>query len=280
MGVFFMLLSSASFATMAALVKELGTAVPLPQMVFLRCILAIPVLLVFIVAHKRPLIVQARGLLFIRTILGLTAMHCFFYALTHMPLADCVFIGRAQPLLLALFAPYVVGESTPRAAWVAIGTGLIGVAFIMKPAMAWPLAAWIALAAAALAAGAHLMVRRLNKTDYPLVIVFNFTVLTGIITATWALPVFTAMTGRQWLLVIGVAVFASLGQILMTTAYRKDRAPAVAAASYSSVVLSVAYGYFFWGEFPAPFAWLGGCLIVLGGLLLLMSRLRIIEPPA
>jgi len=278
MGIILMLLSSASFATMSAMIKGLGPEIPLTQLVFLRCIIAVPILFACVVAQKRPAVVRAKKLLLLRTLLGMTAMHGFFYALTHMPLADCIFIGRTNPLLLALFAPLVLGETTPRAAWFAIITGLIGVALIMKPAMAWPAAAWVALGASAASAGAHLLVRRLNRTDHPLVIVFNFTALTALITVFKALPGFVPLAQTQWILIVGVAVFASLGQLFMTSAYGKDRAPAVAAASYSSVILSVVYGYLFWHEIPQPMAWVGGGLIVLGGLLLLKSRYRISEP--
>jgi len=125
-----------------------------------------------------------------------------------------------------------------------------------------------------------LLVRRLNKTDHPLVIVFNFTALTAMITAFKALPSFMPLDSKQWLLILGVAVFASLGQLFMTSAYGKDRAPVVAAASYSSVILSVVYGYLFWHEIPQPMAWVGGGLIILGGLLLLKSRYRASEPAA
>ena len=280
MGVILMLLASASFATMSLFIKTLGPEIPLAQLVFLRCWLALPILLIILLIKERPLLVKARGGLLLRTLFGMSAMHCFFYALTHMPLANCIFIGRAQPLIIAMFAPLVVGEKTPKAAWLAIVAGLIGVAMILQPGMAWQTAAWVALAGAALSAGAHLLVRRLNRTDYPLVIVFNFTLLTGLLTSFTALPVFIPLSSTQWLLISGVALFSTLGQLLMTTAYRKDNAPAVAAASYSSVILSVIFGYFFWHEIPQPTAWLGGGLIISGGLLLVRSRFRISAPPA
>ncbi len=54
----------------------------------------------------------------------------------------------------------------------------------------------------------------------------------------------------------------------------------MAASSYSSVLLSVLFGYLFWHEIPLPTAWLGGGLIVLGGLLLVRSRFRVSAPPA
>ena len=280
MGIIFMLLASASFATMAALIKGIGPEVPLSQLIFLRCLLALPVLLAVIVAKGMPAMVRARKVLIWRTLLGGAAMHCFFYALTHMALADAIFIGRAQPLVLALLAPVMIGEKAPKAAWFAICTGLAGVALIMNPAMNWSLAAGAALGGAVTSAGAHLLVRRLNRTDAPLVIVFNFLVLTGLVTGTWVVPSFVAMSGRQWFFTAGVAVFASLGQLLMTEAYRRDRAPAIAAASYSSVILSVVYGYFFWGELPMPMAFVGAALIVVGGLLLVFARWRVSEPAA
>lgn len=278
MGIILMLLASASFATMAAMIKAIGPGLPLSQLVFLRCAIAAPVLLAVLLGQGRPLIVRARHLLLWRALLGILAMHSFFYALTHMELASCIFIGRAQPLLLALLAPLVLNERAPRAAWLAIITGLAGVALILNPAAQWSFAALVALGGAFFSAGVHLLIRRLNRTDYPLVIVFNFTVLTGLVTALWSIPGFVALTASQWLLVAGVALFASLGQILMTSAYRHDKAPAVAAASYSSVVLSVGYGYFFWGEAPNRLAWLGGALIIAGGVWLVKSRHGISEP--
>jgi len=278
MGAVLMLLASASFATMAAMVKAIGPGIPMTQLVFLRCLLALPVLFLFIRQLSLPALVKARGVLVIRTLLGMTAMHAFFYALTHMPLADCIFIGRVQPLLLALFAPLVLGESAPRSAWFAIATGLAGVGLVMTPGVNWSLAGAVAFGGAALSAGAHMLVRRLNRTDQPLIIVFNFIFLTGAISGVWSIPNFVPLTGRQWLLISGVAFFASLGQMLMTLAYRRDQAPAVAAASYSSVILSVFYGAFFWNEVPGIPALAGAALILTGGLFLVKSRFRVSEP--
>ncbi len=278
MAVLYMLLASACFTTMSALVKAIGHHIPPLELVFLRCCLSIPILFLIVRHRKRPLIVKAKKVILLRSLFGTVAMAGFFYALANMPLAECIFIGRSQPLILSLFAPFVIGERAPRSAWLAILAGLTGVVLIMKPAMAWPLAAWVALGAASASALAHLWVRRLNATDFPLVIVFNFTILTALFTAFGVLPFFTPPTPLQWALITGVALFASTGQLLMTLAYQKDRAPVVAAASYTSVILSVLYGYLFWGEIPPPLAWIGGTLIVAGGLLLLKARIHRSEP--
>ncbi len=278
MGVILMILSSASFATMSALVKAVGPGIPPLELVFLRCVFSIPFLVLIIRLQKKPYFVTARKVLFFRTIFGMTAMIGFFYALSHMPLAECVFIGRSQPLILALLAPLVLGERAPRSAWFAILFGFAGVALIMKPAMEWPLASWVTLGAAGASAMAHLLVRRLNRTDHPMVIVFNFTLLTAVLTSVWVVFNYVPPSPMQWLYIAGVVVFATLGQTLMTTAYRRERAPVVAAASYVSVILSVLYGYVAWGETPNTLAWFGGGLIIFGGLMLLRARLYIREP--
>jgi drug/metabolite transporter (DMT)-like permease len=265
---------------MSAFIKTLGQGLPLLELVFLRCLLALPILLFIVRLKSRPLVVKARKLIILRTLFGMTAMCCFFYALTHMPLAECIFLGRTQPFLLAFFSPFVIGEKAPLAAWVAIFTGLGGVVLIMQPGVSWSLAGWVAIAGAAAAAMAHLMVRRLNATDFPLTIVFNFTLLTCILSGTWIIYRFVMPNMKQWFLLLFVALFASLGQLFMTLAYQRDRAPVVASASYASVLLAVIYGYYIWGEVPHLLTGLGGVLIISGGVLLLKSRLHVNEPPS
>jgi len=280
MGIFYMLLASGCFATMSAFIKAIGQFLPLPELVFLRCLLALPFLLLIVRLRQRPLVVKAKKLLLLRTMFGMAAMSGFFYALTHMPFAECIFLGRTQPLFIALLAPFILGERAPMVSWFAIICGLGGAALILQPTVSWSMAAWVAIAAAGFSSLAHILVRRLNATEYPLVIVFNFTVLTCVFAGIWSLPNLVMPTPVQWLYLLCVALFASLGQLCMTLAYQHDRAPAVASASYTSVVLAVIYGYFIWGEMPNLFTWLGGGLIVAGGILLLKSRIYVNEPPS
>ncbi|MDH4318666.1 MAG: DMT family transporter [Desulfobulbaceae bacterium] len=267
-----MLCASACLATMSALVKHLGNDLPITELMFLRCLVALPILLGFVLLGAKPLVVKARGTLLIRSILGTFAMYCFYYSLIHMPLADCIFIGRTQPLILALLAPFVVGEKAPRLAWISICLGLVGTACVIKPSMAWSSGAWAALAGACAAAMAHLLIRKLNRTDSPTVIVFNFTFLLALYSGVASVNKFISPTPIQWLHILAISIFASSGQYLLTKAYSLDRAPLVAAASYSSVILSIIYGYFFWNETVSVSSLFGAVLIIVGGLILLSNN--------
>jgi drug/metabolite transporter (DMT)-like permease len=272
-GMIYMLLASTSFATMAAMVKAMGSGVPIAQLIFLRCFIPLPFFVVIILKKKKPLIVTAKKLLLARAFLGAAAMGCFYYALTHMPLADCIFLGKSQPLLLAVLAPFIVQEKATKETWIAIGSGLIGVLLIMKPAMAWQNAGLVALGGAFFAAFAHLMVRKLNRYDNPYTIVFNFFACTAVLTLVASMFTDIVMPdSSQWLLIGGIALFASLGQFLMTLAYRCEIAPVVAASSYASIVLSVVYGYLFWGEIPHRLALAGAACLLVGSGVLAKSR--------
>ncbi|AGF77512.1 putative permease [Desulfocapsa sulfexigens DSM 10523] len=273
-GILLMLCASICFVTMATLVKALDDSLPLTELMFLRCLLAIPFLFASLMKRGKPLVARAWETLLLRTLFGAIAMFSFYYALTNMPLADCVFIGRTQPLLLVLAAPFIVGERAPKEAWVAVLCGLAGSLIIMRPGLDWSVASWVALLAAATSAIAHLLVRRLARTDDAGVIVFNVTVLLALISGILCYQRFQMPSWQQWGVIAGVSLLASSGQYLLTLAYRHDKAPAIAASSYASVVLSVLYGYFFWGEVPTLATWIGGLCIVTGGLWLVYSRIR------
>ncbi len=273
MSVTLMLIASACFATMAAMIKGIGPSLPIPEIILFRSIMPLPFFLGTLWLRKKKLIVTAWKTLLLRALFGFLAISGFYYALTKIPLAESVFLGKTQPLILAILAPWVVGEKPSKSVWLAIGTGLIGVVLILDPSLGWAPAAWASIGAASASAIAHLLVRKLNRTDDPVTIVTNFFVVTALLSAVWTGPSFVIPTGQQWLLLIGVALFSTVGQYLMTVAYRKDYAPVVAAASYASIIFSIFYGYVFWQEIPPASAWVGGLLIIAGSFILLRSRI-------
>lgn len=56
------------------------------------------------VAHLHPL----SGLA------GVTAMHCFYYAIAHMPLADAMLLKLTAPVFMPLIALFWLGEALTR----------------------------------------------------------------------------------------------------------------------------------------------------------------------
>ena len=273
MSVILMLIASACFATMAAMIKGIGTSLPIPEIILFRSIIPLPFFFGVLWLQKKKLVVTAWKTLLLRGLFGFLAISGFYYALTHIPLAVTVFLGKTQPLILAVLAPWVVGEKPSASVWLAIGTGLIGIILILDPSLGWAPAVWASIGAASASAIAHLLVRKLNRTDDPATIVANFFVITALLSSIWMGPSFVMPDHTEWLLLAGVAIFSTIGQYLMTVAYKMDYAPVVAAASYTSIIFSILYGYLFWNEIPPASAWTGCLLIIAGSFILLRSRI-------
>ncbi len=271
MAVFYMFCASACFVSMSALVKALAGDLPLPELMFFRSVITLPLLVGILLYRGRPLLTTNLPLLLLRTLFGGLAMFGFYFALSTIPLADCVFIGRTQPIILALLAPALVQERADRMVWLAILLGLAGSLLVMAPDGQVHPGSVVAFLAALFSALAHLMVRLLGRSNDPDVIVFNFTFLLALLSGAGSLPAFTMPSTRHWPLLFGISLFATGGQYLMTLAYSLEKAPKIAAASYSSVFLSILYGWFFWQETVSPVKLTGGLCIVCGGYLLIRS---------
>lgn len=280
-GVVLMFAASLLFSIMSALVKALGPAFPFPEAVMLRGGLGLLVLLPALRLRGVAFRPKNRKLLVTRGVLGSAAMLGYFFALQRGLFADIAVLSRLQPVLIAILSPLLIKERVPRVALVSLGLSVLGVLLVLRPSGrgAVELASLAALGAATLSALAHLSVRRLNVTDHPLVIVTVFSVITGTSGAVAGLGQHILPSHQQWLLVCGIALSATFAQLLMTTAYGRERAAVVAASGYMNIVYALVLGWIFWREWPSPVALGGAGLIIFAGMLLAVARHGVREPP-
>jgi drug/metabolite transporter (DMT)-like permease len=268
-----MLISSAWFACMAASVKALATSLPTAEIVFFRCLLPLPYLVWLARDRGARLIAADRALIALRCLLGSGAMALYFYALGRLPLGEVILLGKTQPVFVALFAPFLLGERAGVAVVAALGASLVGAVLIAQPGLALgdPVGA-LMLLAALLSALSHMAIRRLTESEDPATVVLDFTIFVAIGSCLIGGSDFVLPEAGHAPALLGVAGFATLGQLFMTHAYQADEAPGVSAAGYASVVFSMALGWLFWSEVPSGAAWAGGGLVVGSGMLLLWTR--------
>ncbi len=273
-----MLVASAIFSLMAALVKLVAPRIPTLEIVAVRCALPVPFLIWLIRRRGVSVIARNRRLILLRAAAGLTAMSLFFWALGELPIGDTLLLGRSQPVLVALLAPLLLRERLTPAALLSLVLSITGVALVLQPTLNVGNVAGLAVLGGAMASAvAHIIVRRLSADDDPMVIVLDFTVLTAAVALPIAAPLAVVPGPFDALALVGIAALATAGQLLLTGAYAIEEAPVVAAASYASVAFGVVWGFLFWGEIPAMLVWIGGALVVGAGILLLWSRR--LQPP-
>ena len=271
--------SSLAFTAMVAFVKICREELAAVEIIHWRCVVAIPFAL--LLARKAGLHIHNRRIFGLRLLLGFSAMVCFFTAAKGLPLANLALISRLQPILIAILAPVFLGERSGKMVWTVMACGLVGCGVLVWPEIDFEnglteggvFALW-ALGAAVFSAGAHMALRTLGKTDQPATIVFWFQVgvflvagLVLVVSGEWRVP-----PEQTWLPLAAVGLFATLGQMAMTAAYRIEKASLVAATSYLSPLWGVVVDVTIFALMPGWELLVGGLLVIGAGLALVFKK--------
>ena len=268
-GALYMVTAALLFAGVGVCVRILSASLPNEMVVFFRSFFGLVVLLP-LVWHRGFGSLKTRhfsGHLG-RGLAGVVAMYCYFYAVARLPLAEAVLLNYTTPLFVPFIAALWLHERVSPKLWVAIGTGFLGILFILRPGQdLFSAAALIGLASGVLAALAMTGVRRLTHTEPVFRIVFYFSLVSTVVAAA-PLPVrWQTPDASLWLLLIVMGVIASLGQLLLTRAYACAPAAQVGPFSYATVVFAAVAGWVLWGEVLGVFSFVGAALVCLGGVL-------------
>jgi drug/metabolite transporter (DMT)-like permease len=78
---------------------------------------------------------------------------------------------------------------------------------------------------------------------------------------------FHPVSPRNFLLLLGLGITATLAQLAMTRAYREGDTLVVGSLAYSTVIVASLWGILLWQEVLSPVSWLGVALIILSGIL-------------
>ena len=273
------LVSAILFAVMSALVRWLGETIPLGQVVFFRSAFAVlPVVMIYAwrrelmaaVRTSRPLGHVGRGLI------SVFGMFLNFGALARLPLVDTTAISFAGPLITVALAAIFLRERVRIYRWSAVGVGFIGVIVMLWPYLdlnritagsaTATVGALMALAGAFTNAGSVIQTRRLTDTETTSSIVLYFSLicaLAGAVTLpfAWATP-----STPQLLALIATGLLGGLAHILLTESYRFAPASVVAPFDYTAMIWAFLIGYWFFGELPNVYIYIGGAIVAASGL--------------
>lgn len=274
-----------SFSVMSAFAKLAGERLPTQEIILFRGLLTTALTLHSLRKAGVSPWGTERGLLFLRGLFGYSALSCFLWAVVRLPLADTTVIHFTNPVFTALLAAVFLAEAL-RGREVALTlVALGGVLVVARPGFLFghasgldPVAVAVALAGAILSAGAYVTVRRLTRTNHPLVIVLAFSVVTLLGSLPATLPVFVMPTGLDWGYLLAVGLATQGGQVWVTMALQVEKAGRVMTVGYLQIVFSVLWGILIWREVPDLWSGLGAAIII--GSTFLMGRLHPVAVPA
>lgn len=255
-------------ASMGALVKLLGETMPNEMAVFARNLAGLLVLLPVLLSHREfTLKTECLHLHLLRSLAGLAAMYCFFYAIIHLPLADSMLLKMTAPLFMPIIAIVWLSEGITQWTVLALLVGFSGVWVILDPTGEINWAVLVGIAGGLLAAVAKVSIRRLSRTEPNLRVITYFALVGTIVSAgpaifSWTMP---DINGIRLMAAIGLV--GTLGQLALTRAYSISNAGKVAPLTYFSVIFGGLYGFIFWDEIPDERFMLGALLIAVAGVL-------------
>jgi drug/metabolite transporter (DMT)-like permease len=265
------------FASMGGLIRVVSAQMPNEQVVFFRNLFGLLVLVPILWQRGGRIELKTAhpGLHLVRSLFGLAAMYCFFYALSILPLADAVLLNFTAPLFIPFVAILWLGEGVGGRLWAAIVIGFSGVLLILKPGSGlYGGAALIGLASGAFAAVAMVSLRKLSATEPPLRVVVYYGVICTLVSCVPILLSWRAVEPRLLLMLAAAGSFATMGQYLLSRGYGCAPAAQIAPFTYTSVVFAAVYGWLFWQELPGWMSAAGTLLVVIAGVLA-MRRQRL-----
>ncbi len=220
----------------------------------------------------RGLVGDGRPALWMRGVFGGISLMLYFTALGHLGVGEAAFLNQTASPWVAVLAPIVVGEATPRLIWIAVAGSMVGTAFLAHPRPeTGDLVGRVAgLLSGLTSAAAYLSIRKASATNGPLSVVFYFTLVATALSLTFALvgdvpwPVDPVV--YLWLGASGL--FATVAQLLMTEAYRTGRAAGVAAAGASGPLMNALAGWAILDQTPDTSARIGMVILLASGIAL------------
>ena len=251
-GVLWMIFGGFAFATMGALTHELGKHCDWLIIAFFRMLLSFLITLSLARGAGINPFVFNNSTLWLRSIVGSSAMLATFYALTKLPISEIAIITETRPIWVALVAGYILGETTGKKIWLSIVFGIIGVILVEHPRiLEQNYASLVAVYAALGGAVVMICLRKLKDLD-PRVIVIHFSATATIITLLTILSVRSEIdvsaleNTNVIIMLLGVGVFGTIGQLAMTKAFSIGEAPSVASAGFIKVGFSAFYDLLIW----------------------------------
>ncbi len=222
---------------------------------------------------KGPSILKTRkpGLQVLRGMLAVFSATAFIFALRYVPLADAVAVSFVAPFMVTIMGALFLGEKVGLRRWSAVTIGFIGTLIVIRPGLGvvHP-AVFLVLIAATAFALRQILSRVLAASDRTATTV-TYTAIASVLLLSAPLPFFWKAPEAGWELavLVGMAVCAALGELLVIRALEIAQAIVLAPVHYSLIIWGTFYGWLVFDQLPDHWTWFGAAIIVATGLYIL-----------
>ena len=272
---FWMLASALAFSFCALCIKMCAEDFSGYEMVFYRNILTMAIMFAVMLYRGIPVSTSHAWGHFTRSTSGFISMIFWTLSLIYLPLGTSQTLNNTSPLFMAVFSIAAALFTKKPVPWRLSGSivlGFAGICFILKPD--FTSAEFTGVAYALLSAGfgalAFWAIKELSQYDEPSErIVFYLSVYCTVYSFGCILLFgdgFSPLTLQNAPWLVGIGIFATLGQLFTTLSYGKGNFLLTAALSYTNIIFAWLFGMAIFGD---PFDWkslAGMFFVILAGL--------------
>ncbi|MGM0701611.1 MAG: DMT family transporter [Pseudomonadota bacterium] len=268
-GILFMCAGVLCLAIGDAIAKWLGEVHSPLQIIFFRTLVSLP--LIALLTHfgggLRKLRTRRPGVHLIRGLIYTGTMGCFVLGLTMLPLAEATAIAFAAPLFVTLLSVPLLGERVDGPVMAASLLGFAGVLVIVRPGgESFHPGALAMLGAAVFYALLMVTSRRYGGREHLWAMVFYMNLVPLVIAALTLPLVWQTPYPEHWPAFLAAGVFGVGATACITMAFRHAPAAIAAPFDYTAMLWAVLLGWWFWGEMPDLWVFVGSALIIGSGL--------------
>ena len=202
----------------------------------------------------------------------------FFYSISVISMAKALTLAFVAPLITTALSPFFLGEKVGFRRWSAVIVGFVGSLIVIRPGFIEFDLASIAALGTGFFYGIYLIItRKLHSSDSPLLTLL-LTGVVGAVVASFIVPVvWINPTFNQWSLLALMGIFACLGHLFLILSLKYADASKLAPLGYFEIITNIILGYYFFGDFPYYWTWLGLIIIVSSGIYIsLRERLSVV----
>lgn len=267
-GIFFLSLNDAIAKWLTAHYSPL-------QIVFLRNLVALPIVVGVALVLRGPgsLRTAHMGVHALRGLFLVGGAVTFFFALKFLPLAEATSLVFAAPIFITALSVPILGESVGWRRWAAVVVGFLGVLVIVRPgAAAFQAASLFGVATAVFYALIMISARRIGESEGMWTLMVYVVLFPLIFTAMMVPFVWTPLDFGHLPLLVGLAVFGTLGMTLITQGFRMAPPSVVAPFDYTALIWATLLGWMIWGELPDLWTYVGAAVIIASGIYIVLRE--------
>lgn len=256
------------FAMLETVAKSLSQTYPVPVIVWFRYVTHFVLMVVLLGPRYGSRLIKTNNpkAQTVRALLLMGSTLFYFTALSGLPLATAKSISFVSPLLVTVFAFWLLKESVSKGRWIAVVVGLFGVLLVIGPTGAFNWYFVLPLLAAVCYSLYQIMTRRFSATEYSVTTLF-YTGFVGSIFISFIVPFFWVTPHIEDLpLFIFLGFAGAFGHFMLIKAMELEDASFLSPLTYVQLIWATLLGYFAFDHLPTNIGFVGMGIIVGAGL--------------